>query len=242
MRITRFHIAMMTMICVMSCGAFVEAGLLGSIAKKIFGSSHQSSDYLPLKEDLCWQYEAAFERNGISRPRKDNYVLLIQYTENDESFTPARMLYGLTMENSHRNSMWNRDVFWHNDALYLDSAASIRMDFKSEPGEILFSEPGYRQARNHDMDSESISYLGTEGVTVPAGNYADCRKYKYEYVTYLQERAETVPTLRQQSETYWFARGVGMVKIAIERSIDNGESYTLTYSLVKYGPDERESD
>ncbi len=79
-------------------------------------------------------------------------------------------------------------------------------------------------------------YLGTESVTVPAGTFNNCRKFQLtDQETYTL--SGSVQYSEFDTETFWFAKDVGLVKIFDVEHEDGTLVETNTSVLKSYEKD-----
>jgi len=82
--------------------------------------------------------------------------------------------------------------------------------------------------------SDISTYLGEEDVIVPAGTFR-ARHYIVRHVVYRYGLVDPDGSAREMTSSFWFARGVGIVKMELATSWSEGDGGTSLYELKAYG-------
>lgn len=232
----RQYLIVTVLVFLMIAGTVAQAGVFSSIKSKLFGNKAPNNEFLPLEKDAWWQYESVKVQHDITWPGKETATMWVIDLQKQKKDTGTYDVFTLRMtsERGYPFLLWD-DLYLKNGNVYSIGDEKARIDFQATPGAIFPVEHNLLLAGLREQDTNTITYLGLDTAVVPAGTFKICRKYKMEQTSYRTENEDTKMTLRQSSTTFWFAKGVGIVKIMTESSIDNGESLFNVHSLTKYG-------
>lgn len=182
-----------------------------------------SQDLYPLSKGLFWRYRTVSrsgdgpERNGpdqtsqviASESTAGRVEAIVKRTSGDREYPPTRAIAdarGVTLSRANRPE---------------DGSITI-LRFPLEPGNSWMGRSWGEQAY------ETISVMGTESVTVPAGTFTATRtRHRIAYANGTEDLLH-----------YWYAPGIGMVKAIEGLTVDLGQGPTLhqvTAELVEWG-------
>jgi hypothetical protein len=195
----------------------------------------QSQEYFPDQQGNRWQYRGQVAEGPLQTIENKFFV-------NESSVTGSRSLKGVSVTVFHDTNAGNHgpsDSFYRRDAagiVYHGSAPGTPLEQQLVPYQIIrfpmklgasFQQFDRKNADfGTDLDGDgvnervdaagTVSVLGREAVTVPAGTYQDAVKVEARmtlriYLSRGQRTAQGVDVM-----TAWFVRGVGLAKY-IER-------------------------
>lgn len=208
------------------------------------GGGTTAAEYFPLSTPATWTFDETEEYDGETYT--DTYTMTISGTEtiNGETYTVLSSSDGEDMYFRIEDNI----VYMYDPYLYIaetDNPAKTAALGKITDDEMPWMNFGvgkgktwtiFDHSEQHEGYSWSMSqkgkYIGTESVTVPAGSYSNCMKFQMTTQSSYSGEGEQGNYL--DTETFWFAKGVGPVKIISSEEENGSVSYVTTSSLKSY--------
>ncbi len=191
--------------------------------------------YMPLETGARWSYFRTID-DGEGTVREGGDVVMTvtgreKFKLNDAGdYTPEYSVVSVSDDTALPRKMY----FLLEDGV-LTQYGQPMFDFNAAQGETL-NMGGFDRHEGSEFfgTSTTTTYLGAEQVDVPAGTFKNCRKYRLERISFTMN--DTVGGAKTTGSVgyFWFARGVGIVRMVFSDSRDDVSGHVHTLDLASY--------
>jgi hypothetical protein len=199
-------------------------------------TSTGSTSYFPLTIGSKWTYSCTDPNYALTREvMADGRERSIVNSASDNSLTLTYYTYATNRTGVFlKKSDAGTTITYNNQTLLNNTAGTytqpkLWMPFTTVAGEVVNNNWTFSGTRSlngvkendiNESGSSKATVIGTETITVPAGSFTAV-KIKLE---------DSSATVVVATSYYWFAKGVGIIKI---QNGESGSSYELATSLIK---------
>jgi hypothetical protein len=191
--------------------------------------------YMPLETGARWSYFRTIDdTEGTIREGGDVEMTVTgreKFKRNDTGdYTPEYSVISVSDDTALPRKMY----FLLEDGV-LTHFGQPMFDFNAAQGETL-NMGGFDRHEGAEFfgASTTTTYLGAEQVDVPAGTFKNCRKYRFERISFTMNDSDGGSKTSGSVGYFWFARGVGIVRMVFSDSRDDVSGPVHTLDLASY--------